>query len=123
MTLAEEGNRLRLEIVRLGDPAKRQYPEELRKKILDWVARSKEEGKNERECAEVLDISRQRFITWRSWRQPHVRQPREPKALVAVEVREDAAAPLGPIAFVTPSGFRVEGLTIAEAMSMLRAFT
>ena len=123
MTLAEEGNRLRLEIVRLGDPAKRQYPEELRKKILDWVARSRDAGSNERECADILDISRQRFITWRSWRQPGVRQPRATKALVAVEVRPDATAPLGPLAFVTPGGFRVEGLTIGEAMSMLRAFS
>lgn len=123
MTLSEEANRLRLEIVRLGDPAKRQYPEELRKKILDWVARSKEAGMNERECADLLDISRQRFITWRSWRQPRARQPRDTKALVAVEVRSDAAAPLGPLTFVTPSGFRIEGLTIAEAMSMLRAFS
>jgi hypothetical protein len=125
MTLAEEGNRLRLEIVRLGDPAVRRYTEELRKRVLDWSARAKQSGMKERECAELLDIPRQRLIAWRSdraWRGR--RSPVEMKALVPVEVHEGrTGAPFGPLAFVSPSGHRVEGLTIAEAIALLRAFT
>ena len=117
MTLAEEGNRLRLEILRLGDPRKRQYPEELRAKILDWVERSKLDGTNEDSCAETLDVPRQRFSSWRSWR----RSVRTQKALVPVEIR-DEGKPFGPLAFVAPSGHRIEGLTIGEAIALLRAF-
>ena len=126
MTLAEEGNRLRLEIVRLGDPTTRRYTEELRKRVLDWVARAKQSGMKERECAELLDIPRQRFIAWRSdrsWRAARQR-PNETRAMVPVEVREEsAAAPFGLLAFVAPSGHRVEGLTIGEAIALLRTFT
>lgn len=125
MTFAEEGNRLRLEIVRLGDPKTRRYSDELRKRVLDWAARAKQGGMKERECAELLDIPRQRLIAWRSersWRGAR-RGPIDTKALLPVEVRQEpAAAPFGPLAFVTPSGHRVEGLTIGEAIALLRTF-
>ncbi len=122
MTLADEGNRLRLEIVRLGDPRKRPYPDELRKRILDWVGRSKLEGINEGACADVLDIPRQRFTTWRgsTWR-ARPRSAGEATKLVPVEIREEAK-PFGPLSFVAPSGYRIEGLTIGEAIALLRAF-
>jgi hypothetical protein len=119
MTLAEEGNRIRLEIVRLGDARARRYPPALQDKILDWVERSKQSGMGERECADMLDVPRKRFATWRA-----ERAAPSSKELVPVEVREERELlPFGPsIAFVAPSGFRVEGITLAEAMALLRAF-
>ena len=117
MTLAEEGNRIRLEIVRLGDAKARRYPPALQDKILDWVDRSKHSGMRARECADLLDIPQKRFATWRAERGAPAS-----KALVPVELREEAL-PFGPsIAFLAPSGFRVEGITLAEAMALLRAF-
>jgi hypothetical protein len=56
MTLAEEGNRIRLEILRLGDSKARRYPAALQEKILDWVDRSKHNGMRERECADLLEV-------------------------------------------------------------------
>jgi hypothetical protein len=121
MTLAEEGNRLRLEIVRLGDAAKRQYPEELKTKVLDWVARSRQSGLTEGACAELLDMPRQRFVAWRSWRASVGKAPS--RKFVPVEVREEVPKPFAAVSFVTPNGYRVEGLTIAEAIAILRAFS
>lgn len=122
MTLSEEGNRLRLEIVRLGEPSKRKFPDELRKRILDWVSRSKVEGMNESECGDVLDIPRQRFTVWRGPTRRAARpKPADVTALVPVEIREEPK-PFGPLSFVAPSGHRVEGLTIGEAIALLRAF-
>ncbi len=116
MTLAEEGNRLRLEILRLGDSTSRRYPPEVRVRILDWVDRAKREGMSRTECSDVLGVPMQRLAAWRA------EIPPMPKALVPVEVREEMATACA-LSFVAPSGHRIEGLSIAEAVALLRAFS
>lgn len=117
MTLADEGNRLRLEILRLGDSTSRRYPPEIRGRILDWVERAKLGGMSKTECSDLLGVPMQRVAAWRAQLEPM------PKALVPVEVRQEAETPARSLSFVAPSGHRIEGVSISEAVSLLRAFS
>jgi hypothetical protein len=117
MTLADEGNRLRLEILRLGEATSRRYPPEIRGRILDWVERAMSGGLSRTESSDVLGVPMQRLAAWRA------DPPPTPKALVPVEVREETATSVRALSFVAPSGHRIEGLSISEAVALLRAFS
>ena len=118
MTLADEGNRLRLEILRLGEATSRRYPPEIRRRILDWVERATSGGMSRTESSDVLGVPMQRLAAFRA----ELPAPM-PKACVPVEVREETATSARALSFVAPSGHRIEGLSISEAVALLRAFS
>jgi hypothetical protein len=117
-TFTDEGQRLRAEVGRLPRGQGHKYAPELRRKILAWVDHAKSSGMSERRCGELLGIKSHRFAYWR---QMERRVAEAPKALVPVAVRDDE--PFGsPISFVAPSGYRIVGVTIEQAVALLRAF-
>lgn len=118
MTIIDEGQRLRMEIVRLGsDHRARRYPRELRRRILGWVERAIQTGLRERQCADQLGLSTRRLAVWRKQIEAG-----DTKALVRVAVRDESTADVT-VAFVTPTGHRIEGLTLEQAKALLLEFS
>lgn len=119
MTFQEEGQRLRAEVGRLARGQGHKYPADLRGRILAWVERARESGMSERVCGAELGLKPHRFDYWRKMAS---RDAAEPRALVRVDVH-DELVPLGPgLSFATPSGYRLEGLTMEQAIALLRVF-
>ena len=115
MTLADEANKLRIEIVRLGAAHGRRYPSGMKELILAWIDRAKQEGMTVADATRKLGVSSKQLSTWRA-----VIRAEQSKALVPVQVVEPMSS--DGIAFVSPSGFRIEGLTISQAIELMRAF-
>jgi len=115
MTLAEKGHRLRSEILRLGIGQARRYEPKLRRRILGWVDRAKQTGMSEREYGKRLGIPHSRFAIWRAthdWTAP----------LVEIEVADNEPEPaVATFAIVSPSGYRIDGLTLEQAIAFMRA--
>src|SRR5579871_2158740 len=116
MTLAEQGHRLRSEILRLQVGQARRYEPKLKRRILAWVERARRDGMSERECSKRLGIPQRRFSIWRSHQHAH-----PPTKLVEVEVEHEE--PVAPITFAiaSPSGYRIDGLTLEQAIAFMRA--
>jgi hypothetical protein len=115
MTLVEEAHRLRLEVARLRSDRARRYPLALRQAVLDWVERAKHAGMSEGQCSADLGIPTKRFERWRGGRRIARRA-----AVVRVAVQEPSPAA---VSFVTPSGYRIEGITIEQAVAMIRVLS
>ena len=78
----------------------------------------------ESECARVLGVKSYRFVMWRREEAP-LAVPDVPTseslALVPVELTESPIASIsGGITVVSPTGYRVEGLTIDQVVDVLR---
>jgi hypothetical protein len=115
MTIVDEGRHLRTEIAKLRPDRRRRYPEGLRARIVDWVRRASAAGMSECDSGKVLGIRTWRFRSWRSEQEPSVA---EPLALIPVETPPFMVGS-GPV-LVTPSGCRVEGLTVEQIGALLR---
>jgi hypothetical protein len=113
MTILDEAKLIRAEVAKLRPDKRRRYPDELRARILDWVTRATAAGVFEHECSKAIGVKTWRFTTWR--KMPAARP--ESLALVPIETAPMASAPL---AVVTPSGYRVEGLALDQIVSLLR---
>jgi len=121
MRLLDEGKRLRAEVAVLPRGRGRKYPRQLRHRILDWVGRALAKGLTETDCGDALGIPMHRFEMWReSDRASETASvPAEtPTELVPVEV--SGLSP-GGLVLVAPSGDRVEGLTVEQAIALLKA--
>jgi hypothetical protein len=80
---------------------------------------------------QALGIPAHRLIAWRDEErriaatvvpEPVIPRPSDTTAIVPVAVRDDST-PFGPmIAFSAPSGYRIEGLTLDQAIGLLRLF-
>lgn len=114
MTLADQGKRLRAEIEGMDAGSGRRYSRAQRWRILGWVERAVRAGMTEHACATQLGISAKRLARWRL-------KEATPRKLVAVEVHDDAAPAPG-VSFVAPSGYWIDGLTIDQAIALMRAF-
>ena len=105
---------LRSELRRMKKGRGKRYPAELRTRVVAWAVRQRAGGASWEEIKRELG---QEFDTVRRWcvgsKAPMSR------ALVAVRVMpEPAAARL--LSVVSPSGFRVDGLSPSEAAALLR---
>jgi hypothetical protein len=118
MTLAEEGTKLRIQLVRMGSAHGRRYTPGLRKLILAWVDRAKLDGMRESECARLLGIPTRRFAQWRALAE----QTNWRKMLVPVEITKEAT-PSARLVFIAPSGYRLDGVTIEQAITLMRALS
>jgi len=118
MTILDEAKHLRTEVAKLRPDKRRRYPDELRQRILAWVARAVAAGQLESDCAKAIGVKTWRFTTWRRLAANAVTRDREPLALVPIEV---SAMPGGAgLSVVSPSGYRVEGLSLEQAATLLR---
>lgn len=131
MTLGKEANEIRSEVQSLRKGPGRKYTKALRERVLSWMTRALADGMSDVDCMEALGIPLQRLIRWRDEErviaativpEPIVPRPTESTALVPVAIR-DELLPFGPmIAFSAPGGYRIEGLTLDQAIGLLRLF-
>jgi transposase-like protein len=115
MSISDEANKLRVDIVRCGTSHGRRYPAGLKEQILAFIEHAKSAGVPVSESCRRIGISTTLLSNWRA-----AIRAAETKALVPVEVT-DEHAPREQLAFVAPSGFRVEGVSIAQAIELRRA--
>jgi hypothetical protein len=131
MTLSKEANKIRSEVQGLRKGPGRKYTKALRERVLSWLKRADAEGLFERDWLQ-LGIPLQRLVVWREEErriaatvvpEPVVPRPSASTALVPVAVYDDDVSPFGPgIAFSAPGGYRIEGLTLDQAIGLLRLF-
>jgi hypothetical protein len=131
MTLSKEANEIRSEVQSLRKGPGRKYSKALRQRVLAWMKRAFDEGMLESECMEALGIPLHRLLAWRDEErriaatvvpEPVIPRPSDTTAIVPVALRDDST-PFGPmIAFSAPSGYRIEGLTLDQAIGLLRLF-
>ena len=109
--MAKEAGALRRELSRLETGRGKRYPRELRERVIAYARRQREAGASWESIKAELG---QRFDTVRRWCQ----EPGAPRALVPVRVV--APKPTRVVSVVSPTGFRVDGLTLMEAAALLR---
>jgi len=115
MRITDEVKQLRAAVGVLTRGRGRKYPAELRGRILAWVDGEVARGTSETECAEALGMPMHRFEVWRD-------RERELEQVPAEFVPIEVSAPLsGGLVLSTPSGYRIEGLTVAQAIAVLKA--
>ena len=114
MTVTDEANKLRVEIVRLGSAHGRRYPPGMKQLILAFVERAKDAGMTMSECYRRLGLSAKQLSLWRA-----ELRAAEPKELVRVKVVDEVAWTT--LSLVAPNGYRVEGLTAGQAIELMRA--
>jgi hypothetical protein len=130
MTLSKEANEIRSEVQSLRKGPGRKYSKALRQRVLAWMKRAFDEGMHEGECMQALGIPAHRLIAWRDEERriaatvvPEPVIPRASATTAIVPVALDDSTPFGPmIAFAAPSGYRIEGLTLDQAIGLLRLF-
>lgn len=144
MTVASEEKLIRRWVERLQPFGRgRTYTPALRQRILEYVDLAKAAGLGEVESCKAIGVSPTSIRAWRraapaadgadaaipfefdpSITSDEVAEAVAPpsKALVPVEVTPSTIHLGGALAFVTPSGFRVEGLSVDQAAALLREF-
>ena len=110
---------MRIEVANLRPDRHRRYPEELRRRILDWVDRATAAGRPVSECSKLIGVTTWRFTAWRRIEERLLKPKPELMALVPIETPVTTSMS-GGLTLVTPSGHRVEGLEIAQVVALLR---
>lgn len=108
---------LRRELARVEKGRGKRYPEQLRRRVTTWAAARHAAGASWQEIKRELG---QRFDTVRRWCAVEGGPRTLSRALVPVRVVRDESTAARTVAVVSPTGFRVEGLTLFEAAAMLR---
>ncbi len=93
-----------------------RYPPELREKVMRWVGAARERGMT---CADIEASVDIKWMTLSRWSgstgsSASAASPRTTE-LLPVEVVGDSA-----LSLVNPSGYRIEGLSLSDAIAILR---
>lgn len=108
-----EGRELRRRVARLKrDRPGFRFSLSLRGEITAWVAKQRERGAWWRELSSAIGIPEK---TLRRWSAPQLAAS---ASLLPVEVID--APPAGTVTLVSPTGLRIEGVAIADAIAILR---
>ncbi len=131
MSLSREASEIRSEVQSLRQGPGRKYSRALRERVLAWLKRAEAEGLYEPDWLQ-LGIPLQRLIAWRDEERrnsatvvpaPVVPRPTESTALVPVAVHDSELLPFGPgLSFSAPGGYTIGGLTLEQAIGLLRLF-
>jgi hypothetical protein len=111
----QELQELRRELGALDRGPGRHYPEPLRRRATIWARRRVAEGVAVQAVAVQLVVHPKTLHKWLGATQPST------AAMVPVEVVVDRVSASGGVSLVSPSGFRVEGLTVDQAVTALRS--
>jgi hypothetical protein len=131
MTLSKEASEIRSEVQGLRKGPGRKYTKALRERVLSWIKRAVEDGmRMECDWQEALGIPLTRLSAWRDDERriaatvvPRPVVPRATELTALVPIAIDNDMPFGPmIAFSVPGGYRIEGLTLDQAIGLLRLF-
>lgn len=108
-----EGRELRRRVARLKrDRRGFRFSSALRAEITAWVAKQRERGAWWRELSSEIGVREETLKRWATSR------PTATLSLVPVEVID--APPAGTVTLVSPTGLRIEGVAIADAIAILR---
>jgi hypothetical protein len=107
--MKDEARFLRSQLDRIGTRRGRCVSPELRARATVWIAGERARGRAVAELAAELGVAAGTVIRWSKG---------VARAIVPVRIVPDAVT--GMVAVVSPSGFRIEGLTIADAVHVLR---
>lgn len=92
----------------------RRIPAALRERVIAWTTTRRRRGAAWRELARELGVPAGTLTRWLARRPEHT--PR--MALRPIDVIDEPAQP--PLTIVAPSGLRIEGVTITDAIAILR---
>ena len=106
-----QGEKLRRELDQIGTRRGRCVPAELKQRASAWISRRRAEGSTVSELASELGIAVGTVLRWSG--------DVSRRGIVPVEIVPDAVVSKG-VCVVSPSGFRIEGVTLAEAALLLR---
>lgn len=107
-----EGRELRRRVARLKrDRPGFRFSTKLRADITAWVAKQRERGAWWCELSGAVGVPEQ---TLKRWAAPRA------TASVIVPVEVIDAPPVGTVTLVSPTGLRIEGVAIADAIAILR---
>ncbi len=110
-----ESGILRRELDRIGGRRRGLcFPKELKQRASEWIVRQRAAGLSAVEIAEELGLSPGTVLRWSAG-------SKATRALVPVRIVGERS-PDRMVSVVSPLGFRIEGLSIAEAAALLRAF-
>lgn len=94
----------------------KQYPVWLRERATRWIQAQSAAGVSLRAMARALGIGAE---SARRWSQDDVADAAA-AVLVPVELIADEVRPTRTVSVISPAGFRVEGLSLAEAATLMR---
>lgn len=127
MTLLDEAKQIRNVVLQLPDGAGRRFGPELRGQILDWVGRAEASGIAFADACRAVGVASQRITKWRNRGHAASRSTRarrgESLAMVPVRLREVEPAVEVGVTFGTPNGYTVSGLTLDQAIALVRVFS
>ncbi len=110
----QEFRDLRRELAAVARGPGRYYPDALRARVTRRARRQLDGGAALQDIASELGLRR---YTLRLWTKAAL--PAATTALVPVEIIASTPRP-GPVSVVSPSGFRIEGLTLDEAVAVIQ---
>lgn len=111
----DEITALRRELARHEKGRGKRYPADLKRRVTAYALRQRDAGATYEVIADTLGLA---FETVRRWCMTASGGDERAPMLVPVEVVAEARSP---VAIISPSGYRLEGLEPAEAVAALRA--
>jgi transposase-like protein len=113
-----EAEKLRREFESVASRQGPCFPADLKERATRWIVEQRASGVTAAELATELGLAAGTVLRWS--RGVSARATRSSRALVPVVVVPDSDA-TRTVNVVSPSGFRAEGLSIAEAAALLKA--
>jgi hypothetical protein len=105
----DEARFLRRELDRIGTRRGRCVPPELKARATAWITEQRAKGRTVVALAARLGVAPGTILRWSDG---------SVRAVVPVHIVPDETSPA--VAVVSPSGFRIEGLSLADAARVLR---
>ena len=96
------------------------YPAALRERAASWARAQREVGATWREIAATLDLPAETLRRWTSTTTPAVRPALVPIEIVNEAEAENHGTDDRGVRIITPGGHRIEGLTTADAIAIVR---
>jgi len=119
-SVGEEGRRLRGAIAGLGRHRTQPLPQGLHAEVKRYAALRRRAGASWRTIAESVGVSASALQRWGAGERRLGAQPGLRRVRVRGEGAPGKAIATAPLVLISPSGFRVEGLGVAQALEMLR---
>lgn len=111
-----ELEKLKRDLGRVERGRGRRYPAALRERAVRYARSRRDEGASWATIGEELTV---RWETLRRW----CMDVEPPSAMVPVEVFSTSPLPQSEVAVVSPTGWRLEGIDVREAVAVLRALS
>ena len=112
-----EAEQLRRELGRVTSRQGPCFPREIKERASRWIAEQRAAGATVSEIADALGLASGTVLRWSAGSRIEGKSHRQ---LVPVEVVHDGFTSRS-LSVVSPAGFRIEGVSMAEAAALLKA--